>query len=64
MEKLSDYLIVTFQRKPGVWRASIRPKMITGEFVPGVTVLTVVTPFDSASEADANHAAERLIMRL
>jgi hypothetical protein len=64
MAQLSDYVIVTFQRKPGAWRAAIRPKVITGEVVPGVTVHTVVTPNDAASEALARHAAERLILRL
>ena len=64
MAQISDYVIVTYQRKPGVWRAAIHPKVNPGNVERGGTVLTTVTPKDTASEADARHAAERLIMRL
>jgi hypothetical protein len=64
MAHISDYSIVTFERKPGHWRAAISPKGASGSVVPGETVRSFVTPFDSESEAEANFAAEKLIRRL
>ena len=62
MADISKFAIVTFLRKPGHWRAAIFPKARIGS-VGGQTVLSVVTPDDFASEAEAQLAAERLIRR-
>jgi hypothetical protein len=64
MAHISEYSIVTFQRKPGHWRAAIFRKVPDRSSVPGETVRTFVTPRDSASESEAKLEAERLIQRL
>jgi hypothetical protein len=63
MAELSQYSIVTYERKPGHWRAAFVRKALTGSAVRG-TVLSVVTPDDFASEAEAQFAAEKLIRKL
>jgi hypothetical protein len=63
MADISEYSIVTCQRKYGHWRAAIIRRMLIGS-VGGETVLSVVTPDDFASEAEAQLAAERLIRKL
>ena len=50
MADISQNSIVTYERKPGHWPAAIFPKAQIGS-VGGETVLCVVTPDDSASEA-------------
>ena len=60
MTHISEFTIVTYQRKPGHWRAAIFPKGRIGR-VGGETVLSIVTPDDFASEAEAQLAAEKLI---
>jgi hypothetical protein len=62
MADISKFAIVTYLRKPVHWRAAIFPKARIGS-VGGETVLSVVTPDDFASEAEAQLAAERLIRR-
>jgi hypothetical protein len=64
MAHISDYSIVAYERKPGHWRAATSPKGTGGSGVPGETVRSFVTPFDSESEAEAKFAAEKLIRRL
>jgi hypothetical protein len=64
MAHISDYSIITYERKPGHWRAAISPKTSGESIVPGDTVRSFVTPYDSASEAEANSAAEKLIRKL
>jgi hypothetical protein len=64
MANVSEFSIVTFLRKPGHWRAAIFPKVRNGVAGGrGETVVSVVTPDDFASEAEAQLAAERLIKR-
>jgi hypothetical protein len=62
MANVSEFSIVTYLRKQGHWRAAIFPKTRTGR-AGGETVVSVVTPDDFASEAEAQLAAERLIRR-
>ena len=61
---ISEYSIVTYERKPGHWRAAISPKVLVRSGAPGETVHNFVTPYDSASEAEAKFAAEHLIRKL
>jgi len=60
----ATFSIVTFQRKPGHWRAAITPNDRSGIFILGITVASFVTQDDFPSEADANRAAEQLIKTL
>jgi len=64
MAHISEYSIVTYQRKPGCWRAAITGKAPSGIVARGVKVLSVVTPDDYASESEAELAAEKLIREL
>ena len=63
MADISEFSIVTYERKPGCWRAAIIPKGSTGNG-GGDKVRSVVTPKDYPSEADAWVAAQRLIRKL
>ena len=63
MAHISEFTIVTYQRKPGHWRAAITPKARAERVVRG-EVLSFVTPDDSATEPDAKFAAEKIIRRL
>jgi hypothetical protein len=54
----ANFEVVTYQRKPGVWRASFTPK---GRSVSGLITRSIVTSDDSASEEDAKKAAARAI---
>jgi hypothetical protein len=64
MAHISEYSIVTYERKPGHWRAAITPKAPFGIKVRGDKVHSIVTPDDSASESEAELAAEQLIRKL
>jgi hypothetical protein len=64
MAHISEYSIVTYERKPGHWRAAMIPKARFGIAVRGETVLSVVTPDDFASEAEAQFAAEKMLRKL
>jgi hypothetical protein len=64
MADISKFSIVTYERKPGQWRAAITPIRRSGSSMQGGTVLSVVTPDDFASEADAQLAAEKIIRTL
>jgi len=64
MADISKFSIVTYERKPGQWRAAITPIARSGSSSQGATVLSVVTPDDSASEADALLAAQQTIRKL
>ena len=64
MANISEFSIVTFERKPGHWRAAITRKVRDGIAVGGVKVRSIVTPDDYASELEANIAAEKLIKKL
>jgi hypothetical protein len=63
MAHISEFTIVTYQRKPGHWRAAITPKALSENVVRG-DVRSVVTPDDHKSESDAELAAEKLIKTL
>jgi hypothetical protein len=64
MANISEYSIVAYQRKPGYWRAAVFPKVGFGITAGGATVVSIVTPGDSASESEAKVEAERLISKL
>ena len=64
MADISKFSIVTYQRKPGHWRAAIIPKVRSVIVDGGDTVRSVVTPDDCASEAEAELAAQKLIRKL
>ncbi len=63
MAKASDYRIVTFQRKPGQWRANITPVVAPATITWGA-ILGFVTAEDSSSEENAVIAAGRAIKEL
>ena len=64
MVGIFEYLIVTYEREPGHWRAAVSPKVIDRRGAPGKTVFSTVTPDDSPSEAEAKFAAQQLIRKL
>jgi hypothetical protein len=64
MAHISDYSIVTYERKPGHWRAAVSPNPLDKSAAPGKTVHSTVTPDDSASESEAKLAATQLIRKL
>jgi hypothetical protein len=64
MADISEFSIVTYERKPGCWRAAIARKGRAGTVVGGDKVRSVVTPDDCASESDAQLAAQKLIRKL
>jgi hypothetical protein len=64
MAHISEYSIVTYERKPGCWRAAVSPKGVDRHRAPGSTVRSIITPDDSESESAAKLAAERLIRKL
>jgi hypothetical protein len=63
MADISEYSIVTYERKPGCWRAAVTRKVSSGS-VGGDKVRCVVTPNDCSSEADAQFAAQKMIRKL
>ena len=63
MADISEFSIITYERKPGHWRAAITPKVTSGMATDG-KVRSVVTPDDCASESDAQSAAQKLIRKL
>jgi hypothetical protein len=64
MTHISEYSIVTYERKPGHWRAAVSPKVLDRGGAPGKMVHSTVTPDDSASEPEAKLAATQLIRKL
>jgi len=64
MAELSQYSIVTYERRPGHWRAAITPVRQSRTAIQGKTAASVVTPDDHASEADAKFAAEKIVRKL
>jgi len=60
---ISNFSIVTYERKPGFWRAAITRSGGAGIAV-GKEVRSIVTPDDYASETEAELAAEKLIRKL
>ena len=61
MAKASDYKVVTFQRKPGCWRANVTPIVQPLATRRGATILGFVTTEDSVSEESAAIAADQAI---
>jgi hypothetical protein len=61
---LSQYSIITYERRPGYWRASVTPIRRPGAPNRGNAISSIVTPDDSASEADAQFAAEKMVRKL
>ena len=64
MADISKFSIVTYERKPGHWRAAITRKVRAGIVVGGDKVRSIVTPDEYASESEAQVAAEKLISKL
>jgi hypothetical protein len=64
MAEISQFSIVTYERKPGRWRAAFVREALTGIAVRGDTVRSAVTPDDYASESEAKFAAEKIIRKL
>jgi hypothetical protein len=64
MADISEFSIVTYERKPGHWRAAITRKVPSGMAAVGDKVRSIVTPDDCASESDAQFAAQKLIRKL
>ncbi|MDB5617402.1 hypothetical protein [Tardiphaga sp.] len=64
MADLSLFSILTFQRRPGLWRASISPKVNASNTIKGKTMLGFVTEDDCDSEEAAETAAKRAIKKL
>jgi hypothetical protein len=64
LAELSQYSIVTYERRPGSWRAAITPHRPSGNVIRGKTTTSLVTPDDWASEADARFAAEKIIRKI
>jgi hypothetical protein len=64
MADISKFSIVTYERKPGQWRAAITPIRRSVSSPQTATVLSIVTPHDLASEVDAQSTAEKIIKKL
>jgi hypothetical protein len=64
MADLSQFSIVTYERRPGHWRAAITPVRQSAGSINGKTISSIVTPDDFASEPDAKFAAEKIIRKL
>jgi len=64
MAEISQFSIVTYERRPGYWRAAITPNRQPGSFIRGRMTSSFVTPDDFASELDAQFAAEKIIRKL
>jgi hypothetical protein len=54
----AGFEIVTYQRQPGLWRASVTP---SGRSNSGNTMRSIVTPDDCVTEEDARKSAIRAI---
>jgi hypothetical protein len=64
MADKSQYSIVTYERRPGNWRAAITPIRRSGTVIHSKTITSIVTPDDFESEPDAQFAAEKIIRKL
>jgi len=63
MAHISDFSIITYERKPGHWRAAFTRK-VASETARGDKLRSTVTPIDYASETEAGLAAEKMIKKL
>ena len=59
MADISKFSIVTYERKPGHWRAAITRKGSAGMVVGGDKVRSLVTPDDYASETDTQFCSPK-----
>jgi hypothetical protein len=64
LAEISQFSIVTYERRPGHWRAAITPYRPSSFVVRGKTTSSFVTPDDCSSESDAKVAAEKIIRKL
>jgi len=64
LAEISHFSIVTYERRPGLWRAAITPHRQSSAFIRGRTTSSFVTPDDFSSESDAKFAAEKMIRKL
>ena len=64
MAEISKFSIVTYERRPGYWRAAITPIRPSSRFIQGKTTTSFVTPDDFDSESGAKFAAEKIIRNL
>jgi hypothetical protein len=64
MADISEFSIVTYERRPGHWRAALTPIRQPANFIKGKTISSIVTPDDSASERDARLEAEKIIRKI
>jgi hypothetical protein len=64
LAEISQFSIVTYERRPGYWRAAITPVKRSGTAILGKTTSSFVTPDDFDSETDAKFAAEKMIRKL
>jgi hypothetical protein len=60
---ISNYSIVTYERKPGHWRAAFT-RRVRSAATGGDRLRSTVTPDDYASESEAELAAEKMIREL
>jgi hypothetical protein len=63
MADITKFSIVTYERRPGHWRAAITPIRKSGAVISAKTISSIVTPDDSASESDAKFAVPRRCFR-
>lgn len=64
LAEISQFSIVTYERRPGYWRAAITPLKPSSSAILGKTTSSFVTPDDFDFEADAKSAAEKMIRKL
>jgi hypothetical protein len=64
LAEISQFSIVTYERRPGYWRAAITPVKRSGSSILGRTTSSIVTPDDFDSETAAQFAAEKIIRKL
>ena len=62
--EISQFSIVTYERRPGYWRAAITPVKPSSGSIIGRTTSSFVTPDDFDSESEAKSAAEKIIRKL
>jgi hypothetical protein len=64
LAEISQFSIVTYERRPGYWRAAITPYAHSGIYIRGRTTVSFVTPDDYGSDSEAMFAAEKIIKAL
>jgi hypothetical protein len=64
MADITHFTIITYERRPGQWRAAVTPIRPSGIVIRGSTVMSLVTPDDFETEPEAEFAAQRLISKL